>query len=282
MNFKGKRICKIELSEIFLAVIVFVSGGYAYFIKEDTISDEVGYIIWAIGGLFTISTIFLRRQLQNHLDENIEIYQILEGLHDKECLERGNKIVKDCKHKLADLQRGIIELKNEEVFDIAIKRMKDVKKTVKATHLALKPDQGHKWKKESQKKYYEANKEAIKRGVKIQRIFIFDKEYILNKNYEIIDREMLEILEEQNKDGINVLLLDKDEIPEDIKQNVLAADFAIFDDSLVQTHYYNIGKIIKNSKKFKDYEEYISLLCNPSKLFRQEQDLIEYYKSIAK
>ena len=218
-------------------------------------------------------------ELNSHFDDNIEIYQILEGLEDKEYREKGNEILKDCKTKLRDLDRGHMDLESEEVFDKAIMRMRDVKKSVHTTHLAITPDLVYEWRKEKNKKYYEANKEAVKRGVEIHRIFILDKKNIIDENNNIIDKEMIKILEKQSKD-IKVYILEKEEIPEKMLKDILVEDFAIFDTSVVHIQYSNLGRIIKNKKIIQDYGKKFSMLLNPSKPFDKYQDIIDYYDSI--
>lgn len=277
MNNKSKRNCTINKKEIGLLAFTVIFGAIAYLNKE--ISNDMGYIVWAIGGLLVISVISLRMELNSQFDDNIEIYQILEGLEDKEYREKGNDILKDCKIKLRDLDRGYMELESEEVFDKAIMRLREVKKTVHTTHLAITPDLAYEWRKEKNKKYYEANKEAVNKGVKIHRIFILDKKNIIDDNNNIIDKETIEILEEQSK-YINVYILEKEEIPVKMLKDILVEDFAIFDTSVVHIQYSNLGRIIKDETIIQDYEKKFAILSNPSKPFKKSQDLIDYYESI--
>jgi hypothetical protein len=167
----------------------------------------------------------------------------MDRIHDEESGHRGIKIIEDCKHNLRELEKGIIKLESEEVFDMAIKRMDKLKKnsTLKATHNATTPELLCKWKKESNLKWLEAQKNAIiEKKVGIQRIFIIDRNNAFDENH-VLNDTMKKILDEQKNDGINLKILLREEVPDYLFRDVSNEDFAIFDNSVVQIQMHNIG-----------------------------------------
>ena len=216
-----------------------------------TVTLEVTYLVWALGALMAASIITLKRELISRFDDRIEIYRMVEEIQDEEFRKMGYDFIDKCKHRLEDLAKGVFVGGASDVFDQIIRRMQEAKTNVQATHLATSLERIHNWKDlPALVNYYAANKEAVKRGVTIERIFIMKKDLIIDSHSgSVKDKKAVEIIEELSKEkGINVTVVWTHQITED----TLIEDFIIFDGSVVlaervgTTGLYEGVTVIKN------------------------------------
>ena len=106
--------------------------------------------------------------------------------------------------QLRNLSAGDITFSSRAIYDYTDKGIKEAKNNIKVTSFANEMDY---WRSISGKKYLTLNQEAVKRGVKITRMFAMTYEQAI---------QHIDVLKEQEKAGINVLVIRPDKIDKEI------------------------------------------------------------------
>lgn len=217
------------VTEIVVLSVTAVAGFVTLLFPNTSLIDA--YRVWSFGVIVTTATLVLKRELQSRLDERIEIYRLAENIEDEELRERGNVLIRECKYGLEQLTKGTFTGGISDVIGQAIIRMTKAKTRVQATHLVANLELLHAWDHvPGYVNYYEANLAAIKRGVEIERIFIIDKDLMSDPSTgKLTDEKGLKILKQQSRDGIDVTVTWKHDLP----NADLLEDFIIFDSSVI-------------------------------------------------
>lgn len=222
---KGREFIT-ELTVISLTIII---GLIALLLPN--VSKGEAYIVWAVGALMISVTFTLKKEILSVLNERIEIYSLLQKINDDELRRMAINCIDECRNNLENLAQGSFTGGVSEIFDHGILRIKNINNSIQATHVVPTLSCLHIFNTQpSVINYYNANIEAIKRGVKIERIFIIDEEVFFDSDKNIVDIEALKIIKKQIDDGIDVTIALKKDIPE----SDLMEDFIIFDNSIVQ------------------------------------------------
>jgi len=117
----------------------------------------------------------------------------------------------DCRDVLHGLVEGHMTVGALSQFTFGRSGINEVRNTMKAVQYA---NPGY-WRTKYGERYFQSNVEAIKRGVKITRIWLQDRETL--NNYR-------DIIEAQEKAGIRVLIALLDEVPRGLHEDYLIAD----------------------------------------------------------
>ena len=249
------------VTEIIVIGMTVLVGLITLFIP--TVTWEVKYLVWALGALMATFIITLKTELISQFDERIEIYRMVEEIRDEELRKMGYDFIDECKHKLEDLAKGVFVGGASEVLNRAILRMQKAKTHVQATHLATTPERIHGWRDlPALENYYAANREAVSRGVRIERIFILKNDLIFDPSSgEIKDTRAVEIIEKLAEEGIDVTVVWEHQIPAE-----LIEDFIIFDSSVVHAErvgtagLYEGTTVIKNPTIVQQYVHKFDIL----------------------
>lgn len=220
------------------ALIEFLAGaGLAVFFHLVLHSPEVAYSIFGIGILLSLSTYLLREELEKTRHELVgqyhqahEVIFAIAQISDAECHKKAEELLSGVKRTIVQLQLGFIPLDETEFHlegakcsDTTIRRLKTVDPITRHTRGALV-------------NYYQSNLRALERGVTITRIFVMNRE-------ELDDPESQKILLTQHRDGIEVRIAFRDELPAPSsntsgRDTNSSFDFAIYDD-LVATEVFS-------------------------------------------
>jgi hypothetical protein len=123
--------------------------------------------------------------------------------------------------------------------------------------------------------YYQANLRALERGVLVTRIFVLNRE-------ELTDAEVQKVLLHQLRDGIEVRIVYRDELPtaSDISGRDTASsyDFAIYDDKVATEVFSQPGKYFGCKTREPDlvgnYQRLFDLIEHGSHTVAEENDRV--------
>jgi hypothetical protein len=213
------------------ALIEFIVGATLAIVFHFVLEDAVAaFTIFGVGLLLSLSTWLLREDVieirERLLAEYREFHELpdaLRRIEDPECLRKARESITRVASTLALLQRGFIPLDQTEFMLEATKAADGTQRTLKSvSSLAAWEMRG------AVLKYYQANKRAAERGVKISRTFVL-------RRGRTLDAEVQKILETHRKDGIEVKVLYRDELPagEAGWTKDCSFNFEIYDDRLV-------------------------------------------------
>lgn len=223
--------------------IEFLAGsGLAIFFHIVLHRAEAAYIIFGIGILLSLATYLLREDLEQTreilLDQYHQAHELtfaVARMTDPECQAKAHEVVAGVKRTLALLQQGYIPLDETEFY------MKGAKYSDESAHRikAVDPITAGWDSRGAILNFYQANLRAVERGARFTRVFVVNRE-------DLADAEVQKVLLTQLRDGIEVRIAYRDELPAagDISGRDTASsfDFAIYDDLVATEVFSQPGK----------------------------------------
>jgi hypothetical protein len=223
--------------------IEFLAGsGLAIFFHIVLHRAEAAYIIFGIGILLSLATYLLREDLEQTreilLDQYHQAHELtfaVARMTDPECQAKAHVVVAGVKRTLALLQQGYIPLDETEFY------MKGAKYSDESAHRikAVDPITAGWDSRGAILNFYQANLRAVERGARFTRVFVVNRE-------DLADAEVQKVLLTQLRDGIEVRIAYRDELPAagDISGRDTASsfDFAIYDDLVATEVFSQPGK----------------------------------------
>jgi hypothetical protein len=247
--------------------IEFLAGsGLAIFFHLALHHAEAAFIIFGVGSLLSLATYLLREDIEQTREKLIDQYDhaheitfAIAQMTDPECRAKAHEIVSGAKRTLALLLQGYVPLDETEFYMKGTKYLDESRRRVKAVDpVTIGWDS-----RGALLNYYQANLRALERGVQVTRIFVLNRE-------ELADAEIQRVLLFQLRDGIEVRITDRDELPtaSDIsgRDTACSFDFAIYDDQVATEVFSQPGKYF--GRKTREP----ALVSNYQRLF----DLIEH------
>lgn len=218
-----------NIYEMAVLIEFLASAGLAVFFHLVLHSPEVAYSIFGIGILLSLATYLLREEQEKTRHDLIgqyyqahEVVFAIARINDAECRNKAEEMLSGIKRTIVQLQLGFIPLNETEFYlegakcsDTTIRSLKTVDPITRHTRGALV-------------NYYQSNLRALERGVSITRIFVMSRE-------ELDDPESQKIILTQHRDGIEVRIAFRDELPAASsttsgRDTNSSFDFAIYDD----------------------------------------------------
>lgn len=216
-----------------MAVLIeFLAGAsLAIFFHLVLHSPDVAYSIFGMGILLSLATYLLREDMEKTRHELIDQYQqahevtfAIAQISDAECHTKAAAMLSGIKGTIVQLQQGFVPLDETEFYlegakcsDLTIRRLKTVDPITMAHPGGALVN------------YYQSNLRALKRGVAITRIFVMNHE-------ELGDPDLQKILLAQHRDGIEVRIAFREELPTasnmSERDTNSSFDFAIYDDRM--------------------------------------------------
>ena len=233
----NKKIHNIAVLLEFLA-----GSGLAIFFHVVLHDVEAAYIIFGVGILLSLATYLLREDIEQTREKLIDQYEhaheitfTIARMTDPECRAKAHEIVAGAKRTLALLVQGYVPLDETEFYMKGTKYMDESHRRVKAVDpVTVGWDS-----RGALLNYYQANVRALERGVQVTRIFVLNRE-------ELADAEVQKVLLLQLRDGIEVRIAHRDELPtaSDIcgRDTDSSFDFAIYDDKVATEVFSQQGK----------------------------------------
>lgn len=206
-------------------------------------------------------------QTHDDIDDLEDINEALAAIKDPECRLKSLELLSTFKNNLALLKHSYLLLDETEFYLEGAKAIASTQNRVKAVDPFLVD-----WNRGGAlSNYYQANVDAVARGVQITRIFVISRR-------DSLDQSVQQDLYKQSKDGIDVRITFREDLP--AEHNDIAAhslDFAIYNDALVTDRGLEngsyFGKKTKNAVEIDKYLRLFNLIEQYSKLLSPESIL---------
>lgn len=218
---KGFVLELVSIVALLLSVVLSWVGLRLKLPTETIISASIGIAvaayIWA-----------LKWEIKREIDEKVSLYTLLEKIDDEELYKKGKEAIEKCRVELDSLAKGIMQLDVGQLYKYMIQVTKSPKKCVRVTQII--PDKAtlDRLLTFLEKPWYKHNV-SIAKYIVFERLFIVPRDIALQEGTDVLQTAFQDVLEKQDKDGIEVIVvwLDDIETPEHIQ------DFAIVDDNVV-------------------------------------------------
>ena len=222
---------KLKFENIAVLIEFIAGSGLAILFHWFLDYKEAAFTIFGVGILLSLATYLLREELakvrgalMRQYTQSHEITSALALITDPECQAKATEIMNGAKKTLEILQQGYVPLSETEFYLEAARSTDNAKVQVRAVdHFASG------WETRSAIfNLYQTNLRALERGVTVMRIFVVSRD-------EFISPEVQKILTLQLKDGIDVRVAYRDELPsagDFTWTSPQSYNFAVYDDQL--------------------------------------------------
>jgi hypothetical protein len=227
-----------------IAVLLeFLAGsGLAIFFHQVLRYPEAAYTIFGIGVLLSLVTYLLREDIEKTRAELLEQYHqaheitfAIARISDPECQGKAHELMASAMRTISLLQQGYIPMDETEFYLEGAKQMEQ------AVHHAKMVDRiTTGWdSRGALHNFYQANLRAIERGVKITRIFVVNRENLVEPDFQ-------KVLLTQYRNDIDVRIAFRDELPSATnisnRDTDSSFDFSIYDERVITDVFSKPGK----------------------------------------
>ena len=222
---------KFKLENMAAFIEFIVGGGLGIFFHWVLDLKEAAFIIFGIGVLLSLMTYLLREELARIREGLIEQYKqsheitfALARINDPECRAKAEEVLNSAKKTIGSLQEGYIPLGETEFWLEAAKAVDNAQIHIWSVDplVAIWDSRG------AMMNLYNSNLRALERGIGITRIFIVNRD-------EFTEPDIQKGLATQLKDGIDVRLVYRDEVPTTLDSSwtgPMSYNFTIYVDNL--------------------------------------------------
>lgn len=231
-----------KLHEMAVFIEFLAGSGLAIFFHTVLNNEEAAYMIFGMGILLSLVTYLVREDIGTAKAELLTQYQqvhaisfALAQINDAECQVKAQDLIAGTLKSMAQLQQGFIQL---DEMDFYLEGAKQSDQTVCQIR-AVDPLNAGWLSRGALINFYQANLRAVERGILVTRIFVTSRE-------ELDDLEVQKVLLAQHRDGVEVRLAFRDELPSTIdfsgSDTNGSLDFAIYDERVVTAVFAQAGK----------------------------------------
>lgn len=238
-----------------------IGSGLAIYFDYILQYREAAYILFGVSILLALTTYLLRREIMTSHNELMNLYyntqeitEALANIHDAECQQKAEELLRVFKKNLELLKHNYLLLTEAEFYLEGAKALEKTQCRVKA----VDPLQVNWDGKGALLNYYQANLQAMARGVQITRIFVIGQR-------DFFDTTVQKTLYKQAQDGIDVRITYREDLQfqyDEISGHTL--DFAIYNDALVTDRGLEnrsfFGKKTKDSAEIEKYLRLFNLI----------------------
>lgn len=239
---KNMREINEKIQDMAVFIEFLTGSGLAIFFHFVLNNEDAAYIVFGLGILLSLVTYLVREDVGKAKSELMTQYQqvhvipfALAQVTDPECQAKAQDIIASTLKSITQLQQGFIPL---DEMDFYLEGARQSDQTVRQIR-AVDPLTSGWLSRGVLVNFYQSNLRALEREVKITRIFVSSRE-------EICDPEVQKVLLAQHRDGVEVRLAFRDELPSTIDfsgSDVYGSlDFAIYDERAVTSVFGQSGK----------------------------------------
>jgi len=223
--------------------IEFLAGsGLAIFFHLVLHNEEAAYLTFGLGILLSLVTYLVREDVAKLKAELTVQYQqahaipfALSQVADPECQAKAQELIAGTLKNIGQLQQGYIPLDEMDFYLEGARQSDQALRQVRA----VDPLSTGWLSRGALVNFYQANLRAVERGLQVTRIFVTTRE-------ELADPEVQKVLQAQHRDGVEVRVAFRDELPSTIGfsgSDVYGSlDFAVYDDRVVTSVFSQTGK----------------------------------------
>ena len=244
--------------------------------------QEAAYILFGMGILLSLATYLLKHEilisqksLATLFQGDHELSRALAAITDHECQLKSQELLNDFKKNLAQLERGYLLLNEAEFYLEGVKGVTQSRSHIKA----VDPLEVGWESRGAVRNYYQANLQALARGVQITRVFVISRRDLLNPDVQ-------KILQTQQTDGVEVLITYREDLPlNEANQDVYSLDFAIYDDAFITDRgrekglYF--GKRTQKPQEIAKYQRLFDLIQHHAHKFLNPVETEHYLVELA-
>ncbi len=244
--------------------------------------EEASYILFGFGILLSLATYLLQHQilisqkfLATLFEGDHELSRALAAITDHECQLKSQELLNDFKKNLVQLERGYLLLNEAEFYLEGVKGVSQSHSHIKA----VDPLEVGWESRGAVRNYYQANLEALARGVQITRVFVISRRDLLNPDVQ-------KILQQQRTDGVEVLITYREDLPlNQAHQDVYSLDFAIYDHVFITDRgrekglYF--GKRTQKPVEIAKYQHLFNLIEHHAHKFLNQAETEQYLVGLA-
>lgn len=227
-----------------MAIFVeFVAGsGLAVLFHWVLHYKEAAYIIFGVGVLLSLATYLIREEMETTREGLLEQYHqaheasfAISRIQDPECWSKAQEIMAGTMKTIQLLQQGFVPLEDSEFY---LEGARQADQAVRQVNAVDPLTEG--WESRGALvNFYQANLRALQRGVKVTRTFVINRD-------DLTDRSVQQVLASQLRDGIEVRIAFRDELPAisgiSGRDTNNTFDFAIYDDRVVTDVFTQPGR----------------------------------------
>jgi len=232
----------IKIQNIAVLIEFLAGSGLAVFFHKVLQYPEAAYTIFGIGVLLSLATYLLRESIEKTRTELLEQYSqtheltfAIARISDAECQSKAHELMASAMRTVSLLQQGYIPMDETEFF---LEGAKQMEQTIHHAKMVDRITTG--WdSRGAMHNFFQANLRAIKRGVKITRIFVVTRENLAEPDFQ-------KVLLTQYRNDIDVRIAFHDELPSATnisnRDTDSSFDFAIYDDRVITDVFSKPGK----------------------------------------
>lgn len=216
-----------------------------------TLSIDTSYLTFAFGAIVTLSATLLQVELDAMITKKFaelsDIHKFLSAVDDDNLRSE----VLGLAHKLSQgvVPYHIASLRSRYLLDTA-------NKSIQACGYPKVPERFYLWEDDARlKSWYKGYCNAVKRGVEVEYVYIFDRSTVITSDGQW-DIRTSRILKKQQEDGINIRLAWREDIYQTERRpaNSLLQEYVIFDGNEVLEVSPDHTQIFRRpSEKVKDF-----------------------------
>ncbi|MBL7178548.1 MAG: hypothetical protein ISS66_22220 [Desulfobacteraceae bacterium] len=235
--------------------------------------SEITWLTFFVGAIVTVTVTLLEQRLltvaSEEINRKLEIYRLLDQIEDPELSQLARTAIRGCTEKLQEYANGVVTYSTHGYLT---DRVGKCQKSLQATFWAS--DKIHLYNVENipaGRSYYQLNEQLLKKGVRVERVFILRQADMLDDQGRFTDTKALRVIQGQQKEGVTVWISWLDNWGHYAANSDLYRDFAILDESEVLGHVYSVGNapprsiLIKNQEKVSEYREVFAKLLKLSR-----------------
>lgn len=194
---RGFAVEFVSVLALIIAIGIAWLGALAELPTEVVISASIGIsvaaYIWA-----------LKWEMNKEIRENLAIHNLLESIEDEELYEQGKRAIDECRNELENLSKGILEVDPDRLISTVVNFASKAKRELFLTHV---------WDEQinqkfvlpgSENRWYQIQRDLVKRGIKLKRVFILNRAETVNAETGMIEENIAAIMKQHASDGINV------------------------------------------------------------------------------
>lgn len=216
----------VSLIALILSIALAWLGAILGLAPSVVISASVGLAVAAF-------TWALKWEIKREFKDKLSIYNLLETIEYEELYERGRIAIEECRLELEDLSQGILRIEEGHVARCMIKFTNAARHHVRLTHIGLDLDRLEMVLPTPDNPWYQHNLDLIKRKVDVERLFILRRSDTINSDTGMIEPDIADILEQQERDGVMVRVVWEEEV----EDSEIIWEFIVVDARLVITGF---------------------------------------------
>ena len=235
-------------------------------------NDLLGPIVALSGCQLTIVVFLLKSEMHARLDtlnQRLELYDLVRKISHPGLRHRAAETIENATEIVRKLSKGIVIDRADKIFQLLADEIPKAKEEILAVHVVRTLADIAVWNRPPMSFYYERTAEAVRRGVRVRRIFILFKS-ALEPHTGHLKSDIKDALQRQKADRIDVLVAMED----DLSDKGYIKDLAVIDRRVAE---YSSGSGDFVSNKPSDRTAYFTVERREVARYVEKFELLEKF-----